>query len=356
MLERNATLHFGDASMHIWEEGAPPPGQRHGLDPIWERTFKEQVFALAIVFLRKHGWRCVVPPDLISKYGASFARHTRYCTKGDLKAEIRFGGRHIELQMWQSVNTPTRPDHGGKYEWDKEGCMPYLIRLTMEHTRRKLCKHLCATFTGYHFDQTNRGSIRTRPLTYTAIEVLQIRYKEATHYKGSDWSEYLRKNSHITDNCKSADGKELTHGSPVWFYDSKGRLCAGIAYYNIANMWWVISGKYSITNLASFNLFSSSPGNPRLRRNDQLRRSRLQELLAKAISKSDFRRAQLLHDLIFPTGEPLFVVYHKDHRAYHLANFNGYTRDLSIAGRFTAAEVRDWNAPPNKVIALAEAA
>lgn len=298
----------------------------------------------------------MVPPDLITRYGASFARRARYCTKGDLKAEISVGGRHIEMKMWQSVNTPTRPDHGGKYEWDKEGCMPYLLRLSMESTRRKLRDHLCSVFPGYQFDSKHSSSTRRRPLSQTAQQVLWRRYESASHYKGENWADYLAQHTYLQDNCKSADGGRLEHGSLVWFYDHKGRLGTGTAYYNINNMWWVITGKYDITNIACFDLFLTSPGNPRVKRNGRLRRKRLEGLLAKAVSKSDYKRAQLLHDLIFPTGEPLFVVYHKSHKAYHQAGFSGYSSDLTTAGRFTADEVRGWNAPPNKVIALAEAA
>lgn len=348
-IDRTGTVNFGDASLSVWEEGISDARKNGGYEgeKNWGRQFKRDVFARIVQTLNRLGWACTVPEDYIKQYGLSFARNRRTCEKGDLKGWLDISGRCIKFEMWQGVNTPTRPDHGGKYESDKEAVAPYLLRLEMFRTRNRIRDYLCNVFTGYQFDAAHR-SIYKNPLAMTALEQIQKHYVESWHFKG-DLTTYQ-----ISDcNRQSADGVMLEHGQRVWFADRKGRICTGTGYYNINNMWWVVTGKYEYTNEASFELYAKCPENPRIKRNTRLRRKRLESELQKAIEAMNFERAAALRDILFPGDPALFVVWHKEHKLYHGTGFSGYTADQSKAGKFTAEEVRNWNHAPNKVIALA---
>ena len=205
--------------------------------------------------------------------------------------------------MWQGVNTPTRPDHGGRYESNKEAVAPYLLRLEMFRTRNRIRDYLCNVFSGYQFDP-KCYSIYPKPLQKTALEQIHARYAESWHFKG-DWQAYLAKERWMDGNRKSADGVLLEHGQRVWLADRKGRIVTGIAYYNINNMWWVWLGKYDYTNEACFRLYTSAPGNLRTKRNGDLRRRRLEGKLSEAVKAMNYERAALLRDILFPPSELL---------------------------------------------------
>lgn len=342
-IAREGRVSFGDASISINEEGIP---RDWDLRAKWELKFKRQVFTRVVQSLNKLGWTCVVPPKEEKQNSASFALHFRNCSKGDLKGELEIMGRRITFKMWQGVNTPTRADYGGKYECDLEGCMPYVLRLEMERTRRRIRDYLCNVFTGYEFDTKHySGYSRTESCGFfgrTALEKVQQHHAESCHYKGGDWVEYLAKNHGLPYNRKSADGVMLDHGMPIWFTDSKGRICPGTAYYNINNMWWVVSGRYSYTNKACCELFAQQPEGLRVKRNQSLRRKRLEREMSKATAAMKFERAAVLRDILFPPEKEVFLILHKEYDSYFGPCYSGYTKDTNAAGRYTRDELKPY--------------
>ncbi|RKP44727.1 hypothetical protein [Pararobbsia silviterrae] len=349
-IDRSGRIVFHDAALHVWEEGG---SGGHDASERWERQFKHEVFARIIQTLNRLGWTCSMPPinELdVKRYGGNVARwaaqRQRFCVKGDLKADLSLTGRHIEFEMFQSVNTPTRPDHEGRYESNKEQAMPYLLRLEMERTRRRIRDYLCNVFTGYTFTEPerNRGFNGV-----TALEWIQAHYEASRHY---DKATGRPRGDEVEYNHRSAERARVVHGQRVWFADYKGRIQAGTAYYNINNMWWVVTDKFGLRNIASFELFTKCPDNLRVKRNGRDRRKRLEAELATAVSTMNFERACTLRDILFQKEMPLFHVWHDEHEMYHCAGFCGYTRDSSKAGKFTADECKGWNSKPNRVIPI----
>ncbi len=357
-INRTGVVLFGDASMSVWEDGLAAARTAAGFKgaDAWERQFKREAFTRIVQQLNRLGWTCEIPQDYVKQYSASFARNHRRCHKGDLKGWLEISGCHIEFKMWQSINCPTRPDHGGRYESNKEAVMPYVLRLEMERTRRRIRDYLCGVFAGYTFNPKH-CSIYRKPLERTAIECIDQHYAESCHFKG-DWPAYVEHETRpgwgdcFNSNRTSADRALLEHGQRVYFFDWKGRICTGQALYNINNMWWVVTDRYDYTNMACFDLYTRLPDNFRIKRNSKLRRKRLEGELSKAIKAMDFERAAVVRDLIFPRGEQLFVVWHGEHKAYHCANFRGYTTNINDAGKFTQSEVRGYSSAPNKVMKL----
>jgi len=291
-INRTGKVNFNDASISVWEEGLGGSLQERDA---WEKAFKRQVFTRIIQTLNRIGWECVIPEDKTEQYGRRFAESQRYCVKGDLKADLSISGRCIQFNMFQNVNAPDRPDHEGRYQYDKEKHMPYLMLLEMERTRRRIKTYLCNVFSGYELKSDRLDGLMNKcgPGHLTAMEWLSGCYETGCHFKGN-LTTYK-----ISDyNRKSADGAMIDHGQRVWFADRKGRICTGIAYYDINNMWWVITGKYGKTNLAAFELFTVLPDDIRAKRNETLREKRLKGLMEKAVATMDFERAATLRDIL----------------------------------------------------------
>jgi len=358
-IKREGNVTFGDASINIWEEGLTGNWAER---EAWEAKFKHQVFKRILQQLNRLGWTCKVPEvDTrdVEHYGYKIsiaaARRERLCNKGDLHADLNISGRTIQLEMFQSVNAPDRPDHGGRYQSDKEHHMPYVMRLEMERTRRRIRDYLCNVFEGYAFNsKSSDGRNTKRGINgVTALEFIEGCYKTSSHFKGdpSAMTEYDQKH-----NSTSAEGLKVTHGQRVWFTDYKGRICSGIAYYNINNMWWVVSGKYGVKNECCHSLYVVQPENIRVKRNAHQRRRRLEALLSDAIKVMDFKRAEVIKNLIFKPAEPLFVLWNEEHQLYHRSGFSGYTKSAVDAGKFTHEEIKRWgNDSHNKVMPLQEA-
>lgn len=321
---RTGKIHLGDAELSVWEE------------KVDEMEFKKAVFKRIIQQLNRLGWTLSIPQEKADSYSPNFARKFRYCVKGDLKADLSISGRAIELKFFQNLNAPDRPDHEGRYQYNKEKHMPYLMLLEMRRTRNVIVKYLTNIFTGYAVDiEHARSKMRSVPGELTALEWVNQQYKESWHFKG-DLTKYK-----ISDcNRKSAEGKPLEHGQRVYYFDWHGRIQTGIAYYNINNMWWVVSGKYGRSNEACHSLYTELPQNFRIKRNDRLRRKRLESMLSKAVEKMDFLRAHQLKGLLFSPDEQLYRVFHKEHQLYHCSGFSGYTKDPNYAGKFTIEECK----------------
>ncbi|WEE79417.1 hypothetical protein LZ683_08685 [Comamonas testosteroni] len=328
-IQREGKVSFGDASLSIWEESIPAPRRDFKELDAWELAFKRQVFARIVQTLNRLGWTCVVPESYIKQYGFSFARDRRECSKGDLKGFLDVSGRTIGFEMWQGVNTPTRPDNGGRYESDKEGCMPYLLRLEMERTRRRIRDYLCNVFSGYEFDPVNR-SHEYKPLRVTAMD----RIKERSGRWPETWPQEPE-----GYYSRSKDGKKLSNGMRVFYYDYHGRMGAGIAYFD-GGMWDVVTGKWDRARHSNTDLYVECPGNPRIKHNPRQRRKRLDTLLADAIKAMDFKRAEQIKKILWPVPEPLYLIQKGD--LFFGSNFCGYTKDSVRAGKYTAEELKRY--------------
>lgn len=345
-IDRTGVINFGDASVSVWEEGISGARAAGGYagEQTWVRQFKHDVRRRMAQKLRKLGWS-TEPMNYIFNGDGNL-----YCRKGDLRGDLTTSGRTVTLEMFQNVNAPKRPDHGGRYEYDKERLMPYRMRIEMERTRRAIRDYLLNVFTGYTFKPP---APTHGPNGLTALDYLRATTRGCWHYKEALGR---RGGEEYSYNNRSADGAVVKHGERVWFADRKGRVCTGTAFYNINNMWWVVSGRYDFTNMGSFELYTKPPENIRIRRNASLRRKRLEGELGRAVQGMNFERAAQLRDILFPGAPALFNVWHDEHKLFHCSGFSGYTSDQSKAGKFTVEEVRGWEHAPNKVCAIEQRA
>lgn len=353
-IERAGVVSFGDAELYIYEEGIGAARAAGGFkaEQAWERKFKRDVFARIVQTLNRLGWTCVMPeidPHSVKHYGGDIARWSaerhRNCSKGDLKAVLEISGRCIKLEMFQNVNAPDRPDHGGRYQMNKEEHMPYLLRLEMERTRRRIRTYLCNVFTGYAFQES---APKMGFNGATAMEYAARARRDSWHYVAA----LDRANISNSDQGFSADGYPLENGTQVYAIAYGGRVISGIAFYSLNGNWQVVTGRYNLTYVWHNQIFVKSPGNVRMKRNADQRRRRLEEELNKAIKAMKFERAAQLRDILFPGKQALFNVWNDEHQVYHRPGFCGYTVNQSQAGKFTAEEVRGWDRAPNRVIEI----
>lgn len=358
-INRVGTINFGDASLSIWEDGianARASGG-HNAAQQWELQFKRDVFARIVQQLNRLGWVCRMPeinPHDIEHYGGNVARWSaerkRFCIKGDLQGFLDMSGRTIKFETWQSINTPTRSDHGGKYEPNKEAVMPYVLWLEMERTRRRIRDYLCNVFSGYKFEPP---APKMGVNGVTAMEYAAHSRRTSGHYV----AELDRARICNTGYDKSADGHQLENGTRVYAMLRNGRMVTGTAFYSLNGNWQIVTGRYGLEYVWHKQIWVESPGNLRTKRDTGDRRKRLEGELAKAVKAMNFERAAILRDILFPKNEPLFVVWHEGHGAYHRAGACGYTSDLTDAGRFTESEVAGWRGRADqKVKALADLA
>jgi hypothetical protein len=304
-INRTGRVVFHDASVHVWEEGISDARATGGwkAEKEWERQFKHDVFKRIVQLLRRLGWT-VGPNTHIFK-----GNNNRFARKGDLKADLKLSGRHIEFDMFQNVNAPNRPDHGGRYEFHQESLMPYLMRIEMERTRRRIRDYLCNVFTGYEFEPPKISSPNPDPLAYFNDHWDgEYEKRRGVHRfrRGVDgWPSDDEINSW---SRKDGDGTLMSHGDVRWIRDRKGRLQRGRVYGGINGMWLFVygPGHRDHTHKSAREFFTYHPGvTPRKLIDDGERRKRIERELSVAVEKMNFERAAVLRDVLFPGGSAL---------------------------------------------------
>lgn len=341
---REGVILFSDAQLSIIED--PSRAETTGTQGVqWDKRFKYEVFARIVQQLHRLGWSTEVPKDHIERYGKTFALNFRYCSKGDLHADLELSGRCINFKMFQNVNAPDRPDHDGRHQSHKEFHAPYLMRLEMRRTRNRIAKYLCNVLGGYSIKESDP---KIGVNGCTAMEVASHYRKTSGHYV-AELDSARPDPSHLI----SGDGMPLANGMQVFALHRDGRFIAGKAFYSLNGNWQVVSGRDGLIYVWHKQLFVNCPENLKVKRNSGIRRKRLEAEMAKAISAMKFERAAVLRDILFPGDQPLFMVWSKRHNLYHRTGFSGYTSNTVDAGKFTETEVKTWSNQDNEIIPVA---
>ncbi len=314
---RTGCLSVHDSSLNLYEERVD------------EADLKKAVFDPVIRFLRSKGWK-VGRDEQVHQHYRCLSPKRRYCRKGDLEASLELAGRSVKFEMFQNVANVSNPN-GGKYDFDKMQRMPYLLRKAAELTQRQLI----ALLVQRHGYDVRLQSKKAGPQGITGREWIAREITSCCHYK----PELGRADWHADYNRKTRDGQLLEHGQQIYFIDYRGRIGYGTAFYNLNNMWWILAGRYTVLNIHCGDIFAQAPADLRKKRNERIRRRRLEDELAHAVAALNFERAIVLKRVLF--GEvPLFRIWSKRNDAYYGINFSGYTTDQTYAGKYTEQEVR----------------
>jgi hypothetical protein len=297
LIAREGTVHFHDASLAVWEEGLHPQMTWEQRET-WERQFKRDVFARIVQTLNRLGWT-VGPQHYI------FTRNNaRFCQKGDLKGDLLVSGRHIEFKMFQSVNCPTRADHEGRYESNKEACMPYVVRLEMQRTRNRIRDYLCNVFSGYAFQPPPLRSPNPDPLAYFNDSWDGEHEKRRGVHRFKRGADGWPDRSEVCDRARTdGDGAQMDHGDVRWARDRKGRLLRGRVYGGINEMWMLVygPGERDCTHQHARSFFTYRHGETPIKQlPEREHHKRLTRELDKAVKAMQFERAAVLRDILHP--------------------------------------------------------
>jgi len=179
-------------------------------------------------------------------------------------------------------------------EWahfDKLRKMPYLRRLAFFWIRNNILALLGRL--GFTIRQGNEG---LSPMD----RILKDR-RESWHWKPG----INHADGQPDYNVQDADKVRLQDGDVRYFWSPNGRLCRGRAYYNLNNMWWVITSGGDLHNEAAWRLFSyDAARHGRKLSLDPL--VRISAALRHAVEQQQYERAAKIRDAIarLPGQEP----------------------------------------------------
>lgn len=312
---------LSDASANVW------------LDIVDEVFLKKVMVSLAAMLSRK-GWNVWVPYDehQDNLHGKSFdrrwAERYRKGIKKGLEIELYISGCHLECKMWEDVNDHSADNsNGGKYIFNKESKMPYLLRVLTNLTKKHIYEHL-----EKHYDAIPGKSFKVCDFKRKrALDSVFESIKNSCHYNPD-----LGHAQITCNNDKSRDGLKIEHGMTVYFTDWHGRILKGVAYYNLNANWYVVTGKWDYSIASCYDIFVSKPDNLKVKRNERTARKRLESELSKAIKKMDFDRAKTIKNILF--GDQ--ILYHVIKGGlYYRSNGSGYTSNAIDAGKYTEKEI-----------------
>lgn len=176
---------------------------------------------------------------------------------GDLELYAHRYPAGFEIMFFQNIVIENR--NGGRYDFDKFQKMPYMIRLRFIKYRDKIIALLKSV---EDLEDDTKQSPRL------AEEWIKARYAEEWHHEQTDTNFLLSDLDGQTQepyNGRDREGLTLHNGDIKYFRAWNGRLYRGRVYHNINNMWWVIVDRFTVKNVASFELFDLKPEDNRRR-------------------------------------------------------------------------------------------
>lgn len=210
----------------------------------------------------KTGFVAMVPMNserivIHGKQEAGIRRDYYIGRRGDLELYAHRYPAGFEIMFFQNVVIENK--NGGRYDFDKFQKMPYIIRLRFMKYRDKIIALLKSV-------EDLKDESKADPRL--AEEWIKARYVEEWHHEQKDMNFLLSDLYGQTQepyNGRDRDKKTLHNGDVKYFRHWNGRLYRGRVYHNINNMWWVILDRFTVQNMASFELFDLTPEDNRRR-------------------------------------------------------------------------------------------
>ena len=200
--------------------------------------------------------------------------------KGDLHCYAEFHEHHnstggnIKFDFWQNLVL----EEGrtcGRWSFNKRDRMPFLIRLQWQATVNAMQAFLGEL--GFTFELCDWQHQQQKGMAF----ILQQMATSCHTPKDYDPLTHTSKYSY---NILNANKEPILPGHRYMAYIDK-RLVVGTAYYNLNNMWWLLSNDQTRPlNVSSYQLFPAAAGHPR--RQSQSREKALE------VIQSHYRMAQ----------------------------------------------------------------
>lgn len=190
-----------------------------------------------IVMLIRKGFTVQIDKEMLERFSI-IADNYLEGVMGQLafKAKIYPNSYNIEFYDVNSENKHRRVDVND---------LPYITRLQSQIAMESIQKYLLSQ--GY--------SDKTKPTYKYADDIIRHRIMSSCHYiAGKELKSFDFEKHNILDT-NDRDGTPMHNGDTKYYRDYKGRLMRGIVYHNINNMWHVKIDKYTVRNIAAFELF-----------------------------------------------------------------------------------------------------
>lgn len=325
MSRRRMEVNLHDAHLGLWQKDPNDP------------TLKSEIFDGLLRHLKRRGFKITADPDVAKRFRILSPRH-RIAARGDMRAEIQVNGCCVQIDWWSEAAPEDNPN-GRKYDFGRLKRMPYLDRLRFELEIRHILAWLSERA---ELADKPKGRVDVRPGInrgeVSAAEYIRLEYATCWHT-----DKELGRPKASDSNRRSKDGSLIDQGARVWFIDRKGRVNAGTAFYSLNDRWMIATSAHTIEWASGFEIYARCPTDLRTKRNERARRKRLEGELAKAITRMNFPRAEVLRKILFG-NELTYGIWATDNNAYYRSNYSGYTTDRIAAGRYTwdeaAKEVR----------------
>lgn len=215
---------------------------------------------------------------------------------GELKFESNYYPLGFKFEFYQDVVFEN--SNGGKYDFNKESKMPYLIKKRYQLAIKKL-EHTALQL-GFKYRESAR---KVNPAKYP-LEAFNIQWDMGEMARGTlrfdrgphGWPSDKEINSWCR---KDADGMILDHGDEKYLRDSKGYLLRGRVYGGINGRWMFVYGKNpsDVTHASAYEFFSCNPSEVN-RKVSPYRKAKLSRIKDEAIKTDNFEKAALIRDLL----------------------------------------------------------
>jgi len=142
-------------------------------------------------------------------------------------------------------------------------------------------------------------------------------------------------------NSLDRDKKEIICGDLKYYYNYDKRLCCGIAWHHINNMWWMLTPDGNRNNISSYSLFDYNGESRRKQLTKEQKINRLESELKKYESKKNYIRCISINKQIekLKSTEKLYYVWSLKHNSWWGANNGGYTNDKRYAGIYLESNI-----------------
>lgn len=293
------------------------------------------MYSEIVKMLRANGWKVRGSKRgdsgyISDRWDYAYSNHLQIRIQKSIMSDRLRMNSHFEFEIFQEL---TKPDHpsGGVYVNDRFEKMPYILKV-----RTRLTLYKIAMIFKNHGVDINPEDSRVFPKLATAKDSIIRNHERSFDKKPYDFNaDYKPKVNYYRGESK--DKKEIVHGSQVWFYDRKGRLNKGIAYYNNGSMWWVVTGKFDYDNLSHHSILINKPEKIRKKENKRISNESLQRELSSAIERMDYLRAHTLKQIIFK--DVMYRIWSTKHGGgWWCVNGCGYTDNKTRAGLFNRDE------------------
>lgn len=254
----------------------------------------QALYAKVLTWLKDLGFTVTKNPRIEERHPILSPKHDAG-HHGELKFQSEYYPAGGKFEFYQDVVYENR--NGGFYDFDKLEKMPYLIRLRLQLTQRKIRALLLGE--GLHEIHYKPKSPNPDPLAYfnAKWDMGEMARGEMRFDRGPDgWpSEKELQSWSRTDR----DGNTVCHGDIRYFRDWKGYLRRARVYGGINGMWMCIygPGRRDHTHLHVRELFTCSPAQvPRKVHPD--RKNKLERQLRDAVATQNFERDIIVRDLL----------------------------------------------------------